>query len=120
MWGCGHEGMKIAWVGWPKVCNAVEVGGLGIKNIRKFNEALLAKWKWRLGTEEVRVWKEILESRYGSWRDMNTSRTVRQISNWWVNLCKVCDAENHSNWFDNNVDERLRMGKRLGFGRING
>jgi len=120
LWGCGHEGMKIAWVGWPKVCNAVEVGGLGIKNIRKFNEALLAKWKWRLGTEEVRVWKEILESRYGSWRDMNTSRTVRQISNWWVNLCKVCDAENHSNWFDNNVDERLRMGKRLGFGRING
>jgi len=44
--------------------------------------------EWRLGTEEVGVWKEILESRYGLWRDMNTSSTTRQISNWWIYLCR--------------------------------
>jgi len=32
-----------------------------------FNKALLAKWKWRLGTKDQGLWKDILESKYGSW-----------------------------------------------------
>jgi len=73
------------------------------------------KWKWKLETEKVEVWKEILEFRYGSWRDMNTSRTARQISNWWIDLCKVCDVENHSNWFDNNVIWEIKDGENVRF-----
>jgi len=29
------------------VCNPIEVGGLGIKDIESFNIVLLTKWKWR-------------------------------------------------------------------------
>ena len=36
--GWGHEGRKIAWVAWPKVCSPVEVGGLGIKYVDIFNK----------------------------------------------------------------------------------
>ena len=28
------------------ICKPLEEGGLGIKDIGKFNGALLAKWKW--------------------------------------------------------------------------
>jgi len=42
LWGWGFEGKKIAWVAWDKVCSPVV--GLGIKNVGKFNVALLAKW----------------------------------------------------------------------------
>jgi len=48
LWGWGKEGKKIAWVAWEKVCESREAGGLGIKDIRTFNEALLGKWIWRM------------------------------------------------------------------------
>jgi len=45
LWGWGYESRKIAWVKWKWICRPVEFGGLGIKDIRCFNEGLLAKWK---------------------------------------------------------------------------
>ena len=30
LWGWGSEGRKIAWASWKKVCEAHEIGGLGI------------------------------------------------------------------------------------------
>jgi len=41
----GNEGRKIAWVKWRIVCSPVIAGGLGVKDIRCFNDALLSKWK---------------------------------------------------------------------------
>jgi len=52
LWGWGHEGRKIAWVKWKRICTPVAVGGLDIKDIRCFNDALIAKWKWRYGVTE--------------------------------------------------------------------
>jgi len=40
-------------------------GGLGIRDIRKFNLALLAKWRWRLVSDEEGRWKDLLVSKYG-------------------------------------------------------
>jgi len=45
LWGWGYDGRKIAWVKWKTICSPVENGGLGIKDISCFNDALLAKWK---------------------------------------------------------------------------
>ena len=41
--------------------------------------ALLAKWKWRLGIEKGGVWKDVLESRYGTWRDMKSCEKSKAI-----------------------------------------
>jgi len=46
------------------VCKSKEEGGLGVKDIKKFNRALQAKWKWRMMSEEKGKWKEILVSKY--------------------------------------------------------
>jgi len=53
--GWGHEGKRIAWVSWEKVCRPLREGGLGIKDIVNINVALFSKWKWRLGGPELRL-----------------------------------------------------------------
>jgi len=44
LWSGGLEQKKIAWVKWDSVCLPKEKGGLGIRDLRKFNYALLGKW----------------------------------------------------------------------------
>jgi hypothetical protein len=43
LWGGIGEEFKFHLVNWPKVCSLVR-GGLGIRNLRCFNRALLGKW----------------------------------------------------------------------------
>jgi len=32
----------------------------------------VGKWKWRLEIEKKGLWREILVSKYGSWRDLDS------------------------------------------------
>jgi len=43
LWGWESESAKIAWIKWKTLCKSKEEGGLGIKDIIKFNTTLLAK-----------------------------------------------------------------------------
>jgi hypothetical protein len=43
LWGGMNDEFKYHLVEWDKVCTPIDEGGLGIKNIRKFNQALLGK-----------------------------------------------------------------------------
>ena len=38
-----EEKKKFSWVSWERVCQLKDLGGLGIKNIKLFKKALLAK-----------------------------------------------------------------------------
>ena len=40
------------------------LGGLGIRNVRLFNEALLGKWLWRFGIEKDARWRQVIEVKY--------------------------------------------------------
>ena len=52
LWGGCQELNKIAWVKWDVICLPKEVGGLGIKDIAKFNAALLGRWVWALSSNQ--------------------------------------------------------------------
>jgi len=89
LWGWGSDGRRIAWALWKKVCKSKEGGGLGMIEIRQFNIAMLGKWIWHLGYEKKGLWKEVLESKYASWRDLRNIRNNTSYSLWSRDLKKV-------------------------------
>jgi len=115
LWGWGSEAKKIAWVKWEKICKPKEVGGLDIRDIRLFNVALLAKWKWRLGMEDKGLWKQVLESKYGSWRNLNDSNISRSASRWWMDIYNVCGSTTQGLWFDKSFEWVLGEGNKVKF-----
>ncbi|KAG7991022.1 hypothetical protein I3843_02G054700 [Carya illinoinensis] len=68
---------KIHLVGWDKVCSSIRWGGLGVRNVRVFNKALLGKWLWRYHSEGEGLCREVIESMYGSLRGGWCSNEVR-------------------------------------------
>ena len=59
------------WSNGLKVCSPLKSGGLGVQNLRKFNQALLSKWLWRYGMETSHLWWQVIEIKYenilGGW-----------------------------------------------------
>ena len=66
LWGGMGEGKKFHLVNWNQVCQPINLGGLGIRNLRVFNKALLGKWLWRFGTEREALWRQVIVAKYGS------------------------------------------------------
>jgi len=72
------------------VCKSKDDGALGVKDTKKFNIILPTKWKWHLGVENHKQWKEVLDSKYGSWRILNAMGDKANESCKWRDLRKVC------------------------------
>jgi hypothetical protein len=66
LWGGMNDDFKYHLVEWDKVCTPIDEGGLGIRNIRRFNQALLGKWLWRFAHEDSAWWRSVLVAKYGS------------------------------------------------------
>nr|KYP59873.1 Putative ribonuclease H protein At1g65750 family [Cajanus cajan] len=65
LWRGVKDGSKIPWVKWETVCKSKVEGGLGIKDVKLFNWALLGKWVWRCMLSPSMLWAKVLHDRYG-------------------------------------------------------
>jgi len=100
------EQRKIAWVNWKIVCLPRDKGGLGIKDLRAFNTALLAKWKWELFQKHGDLWSRILISKYGGWRALDDTRRSSHLSSWWKGLLQL-NHQQHTTVFKNQTEWRV-------------
>ncbi|GAU28666.1 hypothetical protein TSUD_159480 [Trifolium subterraneum] len=63
-WGSNVDKRKIHWVSWKKTCKQKKGGGMGFRDLRAFNEALLAKQGWRILTEPNSLMSRTLKVKY--------------------------------------------------------
>ena len=100
LWGWGKENRPVAWIKWS--------------DIRKFNHALLAKWKWRCISDDKGRWKEVLDSKYGM-DPSSADVPVKYQSWWWRDLKKVCRDGGGEGWFQEQVGWKVGRGDKVRF-----
>jgi hypothetical protein len=57
---------KFHLVNLQHTCTSLQSGGLGIRNMATFSKALLGKWLWIYTTEPTSLWRQVVDSKYGS------------------------------------------------------
>lgn len=80
---------KFAWVNWKTVCLPKDKGGLGVKDLRTFNTALLDKWRWDIFHRQMEPWARVLISKYGGWRVLEEGNRGCNDSTWWKDLITI-------------------------------
>lgn len=96
LWGGGLDQRKIAWVNWKTICQPKDRGGLGVKDLRTFNAALLGKWRWDLFHKHEEPWAKLLDSKYGGWRALEEGITANQDSIWWKDIISILHQQQNS------------------------
>ncbi|KAL5188121.1 putative ribonuclease H protein [Glycine soja] len=115
LWGGGMEQKKIMWVKWDTVCLPKEKGGLGIRDIKNFNLTLLGKWRWNLFHHQWELWAQVLDSKYGGWRNLDEDRRGNNESFWWQDLSSMFQPLQEGNWFQNGISWKVGCRARVRF-----
>lgn len=63
-WGVENGKIKMAWVAWDKLTLPKSKGGIGFRDMRAFNQALLAKQAWRLLISPDSLCARLLRAKY--------------------------------------------------------
>ncbi|GAU44056.1 hypothetical protein TSUD_399540 [Trifolium subterraneum] len=120
LWGGPKSARKLAWVSWAKVCKLKSGGGLGVRDLRALNLALVGKWRWRLISGGVGLWRDIIFARYGPLSPSphlgGRPQGLRRASGWWRNMSLLggpVDAS--SDWFSEGVTKTVGNGLMTSF-----
>lgn len=63
-WSTKQNNRGLHWVAWEKICLPLDQGGLGFRDLKDFNLALLAKQLWRIIHFPSSFLARILKGRY--------------------------------------------------------
>lgn len=82
-WEKGDQNRGIPWIAWKRLQFSKKEGGLGFKDLPKFNDALLAKQAWRIIRNPNCLLARLMKARY--FRDDNildAKQRVKQSYGW--------------------------------------
>ena len=117
VWQEDKNKKKYHLVRWDVVCQPKEQGGLGIINIDIMNQALLAKWLWKIENESG-LWQTVIRNKYVKNECISGIRPKPGDSQFWSGImgvknvfykyCKkmVGDGRNTRFWEDWWVDDK--------------
>ncbi|KAL8112103.1 hypothetical protein AgCh_019707 [Apium graveolens] len=91
-WGQGAKSSGIRWMTWDKLCVSKYGGGLGVRSLRCFNTAMLAKQGWRILTKANSLVFNLLKAQYFPRTDFLNAELGANPSYLWRSILSAQDA----------------------------
>ncbi|KAJ4791511.1 RNA-directed DNA polymerase (reverse transcriptase)-related family protein [Rhynchospora pubera] len=106
-WGKTDQSRYMSFVSWKRICQTMEKGGLGVRSLQTFGDALFLKLVWDMMSDAVKIWVQVCKGKYyanmGFWRAKNTSG----VSPLWRQVVKMRDH------FKENVEWQIADGNKI-------
>ncbi|XP_010419203.2 PREDICTED: uncharacterized protein LOC104704888 [Camelina sativa] len=111
-WDANDGKKKMVWVSWDKLTLSKRDGGLGFRDIQRFNDALLAKVSWRILTNPTCLLARTLLGKYCKHSSFLTCNVPNAASHGWRGICAgrdliqgntgkvIGDGKDTSVWYD--------------------
>ncbi|CAA7023627.1 unnamed protein product [Microthlaspi erraticum] len=90
-WSTNQSSRGMHWIAWVKICMPLGKGGLGFRDLKNFNLALLAKQLWRLIQYPSSLLARILKGRYFLHTNPLVCQKVNTPSYVWTSLTAARD-----------------------------
>ena len=85
-WGQRDKERKMAWIAWEKMCTLKTEGGMGFKDLKAFNLALLAKQGWRISQDSDSLAHRVLKAKYFPDSNFLEAQLGKNPSYTWISL----------------------------------
>lgn len=90
IWGNGDGGQGYHSIAWDKFCQPKLKGGMRIKNMHEFNQALGMKFGWGLIDKPDALWVQVLRNKYKcGLQALPKVQKSANCSQVWQSVCKV-------------------------------
>ncbi|KAJ4804033.1 RNA-directed DNA polymerase (reverse transcriptase)-related family protein [Rhynchospora pubera] len=84
---------------WKRITKPFSMGGLGIRDFRDFNKALIYKLAWKMQTVPDKLWCRVFKAKYFPRRNFWHAKHYGPASHTWGAICKVkSDFANSVQW----------------------
>ena len=91
-WGQCGDARKIHWVKWQELCKPKSQGGLGFKDLSRFDDALLAKHTWRLLHDHHSLFYWVFKARFFSDCSIMEAKESSNASFLWRSILRGRDV----------------------------
>jgi len=86
-WDANSEKKKMSWISWRKMTKSFKMGGLGFRDIKTFNSALLAKLSWRILQNPSCLLARVFTGKYCQNRSFLDCFVPSSASYGWRSIC---------------------------------
>ena len=98
-WGQKEKERKMAWISWGKLCQPKSEGGMGFKDLKAFNLALLAKQGWRLSKNSDSLTHRVFKAKYFAGSSFLEAQVGKKPSYVWRSIMAAKETvEKGSRW----------------------
>lgn len=92
LWGRGATRKGVKWMAWSRMCSPKGCGGLGVRDLRQFNLAMLAKQCWRLIQCSNTLVSTVIKAKYYPYTSFLQAKMGHSPSYVWRSLMEAMEV----------------------------